>query len=152
MQYVLRPGEGIFREAPPSVTSEQTVKSAYSGLTTDKEKADFLKSVVRSFKEHVDRKMQQARTSAPDVDGQYAWARSQTPPIDLDALAAAALPMRNVSAMIESGEFDKLVQKVGTTPSAILPGAGEPSSGGRKRRGRKTRKTRSRRRLTRRTR
>lgn len=148
---------------PPGEASEGgLISSAYAALASDKERVDFLVGVVKKLREAAGSASQRAVTASTDPGGQYAWAESQDPPINLDMVdnaqrslpiwlakvTGAAVPPPSLVSAVQSGQLDRIVAAVGLKPVDVLPGAAEPSSGGRRRR--KTRKTRKTKRKTRR--
>lgn len=138
--------------------SERTVapvKTAYAELTTPSEKQAFLHSILTNLQTEIRKVHSAVQLASPgDIDGQYRWAQAQTPPVNLDVLIPQTLTSlaaldRKVTAgnlgpaegRIADGYIDRLIRQGGLPVDAILPSAGEPSTGGRHRRYRKTRKS-----------
>lgn len=146
---VLNPGSGAGSERTVA-----PVKTAYAELTTPSEKQAFLHSILTNLQTEIRKVHSAVQLASPgDIDGQYRWAQAQTPPVNLDALIPQTLTElarldRQVTAgnlgpaeeRIADGYIDRLIRQGGLRVDAVLPSAGEPSTGGRRRR-RKTRKT-----------
>lgn len=143
----------------PRSTEGSAVANAYKDLATPKERVDFLAYVTQILKDRADSVAQQAVASAQGVAEQYAWAQRQSPAVDLDEIArgkltlprwttllsGASTPPARIVESVENGNVDRMVRAFGLTALDVLPGASEPSTGGRRRGGRKTRKGKSRR-------
>jgi hypothetical protein len=145
-------GRVVMLEAASSVPASG-LSNAYGDLTTPKERVDFLVEVLTKLRDGAGAASQNAVTAAQSVAEQYAWAKRQEPPIDLDAVDRALLslpvwlkqlegadaPPRSLDTAIRNGNLDRVMYGIGLTADAVLPGAAEPR-GGRRRKTRKTRK------------
>jgi hypothetical protein len=146
-------GRVVMLEAASSVPASG-LSNAYAALTTPKERVDFLVEVLTKLRDGAGAASQNAVTAAQSVGEQYAWAKRQEPPIDLDAVDRALLslpvwlkqlegadaPPRSLDTAIRNGSVDRVMYGVGLTADAVLPGASEPRGGRRRRKTRKTRK------------
>jgi hypothetical protein len=147
-------GVTLLSRGSPASTEGGLISKAYNALETDKERVDFLVTVLTTLKDRADSVFQQAVSSAQGASEQYAWARRQTPPIDLDRVATsqdslprwlaltqgADKPPADIERAVQNNTLDGITAGLGMTTADVLPVASEPRGGRRYRKTRKSRK------------